>query len=113
MDLLGGRRFWRLTATSKPFAPSLLAHHQHRAVGVADHRIGDASHQRPPQGSKAPAAQHDEPRAELISQSHDLSIGPANPRVYLRYLAAGLPYPLHLLVELRSSLVLGTLLHPS
>jgi hypothetical protein len=41
----------RLSATSNPFAPSLLAHHQDRAVGVADHRIGDAAHQRPPQGS--------------------------------------------------------------
>src|SRR5215208_6226222 len=113
MDLLRGRQFWRLSATSKPLAPSLLAHHQHRAVGVADHRIGDASHQRPPQGPKAPASQHDESRAELISQSHDLRIGPAKPRVYLRYLAAGLPYPLHLLVEHCSSLLLGTLLHPS
>src|SRR5215212_2415657 len=27
----------RLSATSKPFAPSLLANHQDRAVGVADH----------------------------------------------------------------------------
>src|SRR5215211_9181131 len=91
----------------------LFAYYQNRAVGVADHRIGDAAHQRPPQGPKAPASQDDKSRAELISQSHDLRIGPANPRVYLRYLAAGLPYPLQLLVELRSSLLLGTLLHPS
>src|SRR5215211_4457682 len=91
----------------------LLAHHQDRAVGVADHRIGDAAHQRPPQGPKAPASQHDEFRAELISQSHDLRIRPAKPRVYPRYLAAGLPYPLHQLVEHCSSLLLGVLVHSS
>src|SRR5215211_5054932 len=90
----------------------LFAYYQNRAVGVADHRIGDAAHQRPPQGPKAPASQHDESRAELISQSHNLCIGPAYPRVHLRYLA-GLPYPLHLLVELRSSLLLGIFLQPS
>src|SRR5215217_7142970 len=91
----------------------LFAYYQNRAVGVADHRIGDAAHQRPPQGPKAPASQDDKSRAKLISQSHDLRIGSAKPRVYLRYLAAGLPYPLHLLVEHCSSLLLGTLLHPS
>ena len=56
-------------------------------MGVADHRIGDAAHQRPSQGSKAPASQDDQSRAELISQSHDLRIGPAKPRVYLRYIS--------------------------
>src|SRR5215217_8001301 len=84
----------------------LLAYYQNRAVSVADHRIGDAAHQRPPQGPKAAASQHDKSRVELISQSHNLRIGPAKPRMYPRYLASGLPYPLHLLVELRSSLLL-------
>src|SRR5215208_5266598 len=91
----------------------LLAYYQNRAVGVADHRIGDAAHQRPPQGTKAAASQHDETCTELISQSHDLRIGSAKPRVYPRYLAAGLPYPLHLLVEHCSSLLLGVLVHSS
>jgi hypothetical protein len=57
--LFSGHKYWRLGATLKPFAPYLLAHHQDRAVGVADHRIGDAAHQRPPQGPEAPASQHD------------------------------------------------------
>src|SRR3712207_9189100 len=70
---------------------------------VANHRIGDAAHQRPPQGPKAPASQHDESRAELISQSHDLRIRPTKPHVYLRYLAAALPYPLHLLLDRKST----------
>src|SRR5215216_4277927 len=91
----------------------LLAYHQHRAVGVAKHRIGDAAHQRPPQGPKAPASQHDKSRVELISQSHNLCIGPAYPRVHLRYLAAALPFPLHQLIELCSSLLLGVIVHSS
>src|SRR5215208_4939783 len=91
----------------------LFAYYQNRAVGVADHRIGDAAHQRPPQGPKAAASQHDEPRADLISKSHDLRIGPANPRVYPRYLVTGLAYPMHLLVEHCSSLLLSVLVHSS
>src|SRR5215218_3413258 len=91
----------------------LLAYYQNRAVGVAEHRIGDAAHQRPPQGPKAPASQHDQSRAKLIGQSHDLRIGPAKPGVYPRYLVAGLPYPLHQLVEHCSSPLLGVLLHSS
>jgi hypothetical protein len=34
---------------------------------VADHRIRDAAHQRPPQGPKVPTSQDDEPGSELMS----------------------------------------------
>jgi hypothetical protein len=44
----------------------LLTHDQHRAMSVADDGVGDAAHQRAPQGPEATASQNDEPRAKLI-----------------------------------------------
>src|SRR5215217_4224344 len=96
-----------------PATTSSLAHHHDRAAGVADHRMRDAAHQRAPQGPEATAAYHYKARAKLLGQPHDLCIGPPEPRVRLRYLAAVLPYPPDLLVEPRLSLFPGALLHPA
>src|SRR5215216_7676777 len=73
----------------------------------------DAAHQRAPQGPEATAAYHYKARAKLLGQPHDLCIGPPEPRVRLRYLAAVLPYPPDLLVEPRLGLFPGALLHPA
>src|SRR5215208_2152139 len=54
-------------ATTWPCAPPrasgalLLAHHEHRAVGVLDNRLRNTAHQRPPYGAQTSATYHDRP----------------------------------------------------
>src|SRR3712207_1643047 len=73
----------------------------------------DAAHQSAPQRPEAAASQNDEPRVQLLGYPYNLRIRLTEPHVRLSYLAAGLPYPLHLLVEHHPGLYLGALLHPA
>ncbi len=48
-----------------------LAHHKNGAVGVADHRVGDASHKRPPNSAQASATHDHEVCSYLLCNPHD------------------------------------------
>jgi len=47
------------------------ANDEHGAVGVADHRVRDAAHKRPPYTPASPAANHDEAGVEIFGQVDD------------------------------------------
>jgi hypothetical protein len=45
----------------------LLAYHEHRAVGVPDHRFRNTAHQGSTYGAKTPATYNDRPCAQLLA----------------------------------------------
>src|SRR5215208_7356120 len=69
----------------------LVAHHEDRAVSVTDDGVGDAAHQSPAHGAKAPAAHHYQGRADLLAQADDLLVGFPGPEVSVHYLRAFRP----------------------
>src|SRR5688572_19111148 len=56
---------------SLPCPLLLRTHDHHGAVGVANHRVGDASHQCSSHTAKAPAAHDYEPGTHLLGQVDD------------------------------------------
>src|SRR5215203_3494637 len=85
----------------------LPAHHQNRAVGVANKRVGDAAHESSPYPPPAPAAKHYQTCFQLLGQVYNLFSGTPPPKVAL---GDSTPYVLdlvELLVEDPSALSLG------
>src|ERR687889_1575909 len=83
------------------------AHHQNRAVGVANNRVGDAAHESSPYPPPAPAAKHYQTCLQLLGQLYNLFSGTPHPKVAL---GDGAPHVLDLvdlLVEDPSALSLG------
>jgi hypothetical protein len=54
-----------------PVLALVSAHDEDRVVGVADHRVGDAPHKRPPHAAEAPAAEDGQIRVELLGELDD------------------------------------------
>ena len=78
----------------------LRAYDHHRAVGVANDGVGDASQQRPPDAAETPAPHHNESGAQLLSQVDDCLIATfSDSKVGLFDTTSGLFDLLHLLVE--------------
>ncbi len=78
----------------------LRAYDHHRAVGVVNDGVGDASHQRPPDAAETPAPHHYESGAQLLSQVDDCLIATfSDPKVGFSNTSSGLFDLLHLLVE--------------
>src|SRR5918994_354420 len=100
-------------ATIWPCAPPrasgalLLAHHEHRAVGVPDNRLRNTAHQRPPYGAQTSATYHDRPCTYLLAQPHDLLIWISRLEVRLGHLPPGRPDLLGLLLKERTGFPLG------
>src|SRR5215203_1446791 len=85
----------------------LPAHHQYRAVGVPNNRVGDAAHESSPYPPPAPAAKHYQTCFQLLGQVYNLFSGTPHPKVAL---GDGAPHVLDLvdlLVEDPSALSLG------
>jgi hypothetical protein len=63
-------------AETSPLGRRLLlrTHHHNRAVGVADHRVGDAAYQSPSHSSEASTAENHQPGTDLLRQPHDRRI---------------------------------------
>src|SRR5215217_5281706 len=78
----------------------LGTHHHDRAVGVTNHKVGDATHPSPPYSPVPPTVRDDEPCPYLLSHQQDL-LGPmaiVNRVGYLQVLFRDLaPVPLYLL----------------
>jgi hypothetical protein len=63
---------WTAAMRTSEDSPSLLAHYQHGAVGVPDHRVRDAAHQRPPYPAVPPVTHHYQPSTHAFGQVDDL-----------------------------------------
>ena len=88
---------WRLDLLC-PFL--LRAYDHHRAVGVVDDGVGDASHQRPPDAAETPAPHHYESGPQLLSQVDDCLIATfSDSKVGFFNISSGRFDLLHLLVE--------------
>src|SRR5215212_3619071 len=85
------------------FAPD----HEHGTVGVADHRIGDASDERPSDTAQSPASHYRQAGPQVLCQLYDLRVWPADGHVRILDLASMLLQPSDLLVEERPDIVLG------
>ncbi len=64
---------------------SLFAHHQDGAVGMPDHRVGDASHQGLPYPAPPPATHHYQPCTQFLRKLNYLPIGGPYPQMCLRH----------------------------
>ena len=89
--LIGGHRESSSTeaiveAAYFELASFVPAYHEHRAVGVPDHRFRNAAQQGSFQGAKTSATDHDRPCAQLLAQLHDLLVRISCPEVSLCYL---------------------------
>lgn len=72
----GSRNFGNLRGVLHP-----RTHHQNRAVGVTDHRVGDTAHKGPPNTTEFPAAYNDQPGIQLFCKGDDLGVRLAHPQV--------------------------------
>lgn len=79
-------------------------------MGVANDRIRDATHQRPPDATMPPAAHHDEAGSQILGQVNDLPRRLSHRQVRLRDRAPGRTYPFHFGIEQVPASLLGTLL---
>ena len=78
----------------------LRAYDHHRAVGVVNDGVGDASHQRPPDATETPAPHHYESGAQLLSQVDDCLIATFSDSKVGFFDTSSGPFDLlHLLVE--------------
>jgi len=77
-------------------------YHEHRALGVPDHRLRNAAYQGPFQGAKTSATDHDRPCAQLLARLHDLLVWISCPEVSLCYLPSRWPDLLGLFFEERA-----------
>ena len=78
----------------------LRAYDQHRAVGVVNDGVGDASHQRPPDAAETPTPHNYEPGAQLLSKVDDCLIATfSDPKISFFNIPSGLFDLLYLLVE--------------
>ena len=73
--------------------------HQNRAVGLADHRVGDAAHQSPLHPTEPTPAHHYESGSKLFGQRHDLLAWTPGPQVSFRDLRSRIAHLLGLLVK--------------
>src|SRR5215204_6024488 len=85
----------------------LPAHHQNRAAGVPNNRVGDAAHESSPYPPSAPAAKHYQTCFQLLGQVYNLFSGTPHPKVALGDGAPHVLDLLDLLVEDPSALSLG------
>src|SRR5215211_9380600 len=73
--------------------------HQNLAVGMADHRVGDAAHQGPLHPTEPTPAHHYESGSKLFGQRHALLARTPVPQVFFRDLRPCIAHLLGLLVK--------------
>src|SRR5919107_524926 len=105
-----GHEIWRC-APPRASGALLLAHYEHRAVGVPDNRLRNTAHQRPPYGAQTSATYHDRPCTYLLAQPHDLLIRLSRLEVSLGHLTPRGSDLLGLLLDERLGVPLGLFEH--
>ena len=87
----------------------LLAHYHNGTVSVPDDGVGDATHQRPPDTTKAPTSHDDQAGPDLLTQVDHLPVRTSPDQVGLSHAYPTLLDPIYLLVEELLSLLHGFL----